>query len=203
MADTTIANLSPAEQAQLNYRQLAAEHIRELSSVNERIPPLLLTSATALSTLTNAPISHPSYPHPPPHADTPAYRQSRFLDSAQEFFTSITSIRETLHAQINDLHDNHVIAAEVMKVPADTTATAATGGVRGAGAGGIVGGGKEKAKTGMEGITNGGMGSFDIGVLNTRARGGRIADGEVLARLERLVDGFGKEDEGEGMYVDG
>ncbi|ORY11975.1 hypothetical protein BCR34DRAFT_564332 [Clohesyomyces aquaticus] len=156
---TTTTHLSPAATAaQQTYRQIAATNIRQLSTLSEQIPSILRTSALALSLLTTSPISTPTNPHPPPTSDTLSFRSAKFTETTQDLFVAITAIRDTLHAQIDAMRENGVIAGEVMR-----------------------------EATGV--VTNGGMGAFDTAVLNARARGGRIRDGEVLGRVEGLVGG--------------
>lgn len=179
-------------QQQQPYREIAATQIRHLSTLSHRIPGILTTSATTLSQLTNAPIPPASLPTTP---DAPSARRAALSTSANAFYTSVLDLRAALHAQIDELEKHGVIPADelrfkgaVQQVGSAGSAGAATAGADDAAAG--AGSAKEKKGDPQASVTNNGLGSFDVGVLNARA-GVRQRDGEeVLARMKRVVDGL-------------
>ncbi|KAJ4348328.1 uncharacterized protein N0V89_009702 [Didymosphaeria variabile] len=174
-----------------DYRSAASTHIRALSTLSSRVPPILNHAATTLSQLTNAPISSSTT------ADSSQARRNAISSSAKEYFTAVFDIAKDLHKQVSDLEEAGVIPAEEVRYIARTVREEDTAF---GGQGGVL------AKTGMPQtmpkdsevtITNGGLGEFDIGVLNARAGIRESGEGEVLEKVKRLLedlDGRTKED---------
>ncbi|KAF1956819.1 hypothetical protein CC80DRAFT_66775 [Byssothecium circinans] len=151
--------MPPPDSPSEPYAETAATHIRTLSTLSTRLPTLLTTTATTLSQLTNAPI--PTNPNTPNTPDTPALRRAALSTTANTFFTAVLELNSALHAQIDDLEKQGVIPAEEVRFRAV---------VQGAGAQG-----KSAVRDSQASVTNNGLGSFDVGVLNARA--GEMKDG--------------------------
>ncbi|KAF2176374.1 hypothetical protein K469DRAFT_682547 [Zopfia rhizophila CBS 207.26] len=179
-----MAEASPSQRAQQDYRNLAADRIKELSSANENVPQVLRSAATALSSLTNSPIIDQTSPSPNP-TDSTSLRKLVFERNVQTFFTLITQTKEKLHDQINALEASNVIPSEQLKFVSATIAPPGQGGPAP----------EAKLQNPEASMTNGGMGDLDIGILNARAGILRQEmDGELLGRvrgvLEELVKGM-------------
>ncbi|CAI6338532.1 unnamed protein product [Periconia digitata] len=203
---TTTPHPEEPTSPQQPYREVAATHIRHLSTLSQRLPGILTTSATTLSQLTNAPI--PSADNNA-GSDSPAARRAALSSSANEFYTSVLALRTALHAQIDELEKHGVIPADEVRFKGVVQQPAGAGAGAGAGAAAAASdnadggaGSKEKKVDPQASVTNNGLGSFDVGILNARA-GVRQKDGEeVLARMKRVVDGLveragGEEDSGD------
>jgi hypothetical protein len=163
------------------YHDTAATHIRTLSSLNARIPSLLTASATTFSQLTNAPIS--SSPTP----DAPSNRHTAINDSADTFFTTVIELRTALHAQIDALEKEKVIPSDEVKysAPAPTRPPGQQGQ-----------GQAQEPKDSEATVKNGGLGTFDVGVLNARVGVRQKDGGEVLERVRVLLEELVKQTEG-------
>lgn len=182
------------------YRDIAAAHIRSLSALNARIPSILTASATSFSQLTNAPIHPPSANLSATAPDTLERRQDALSTSANAFFTSVLELSVALHAQIADLEKNGVIPAEEVKYRAPVQQ--APSGAPGAGPSQQ---GHPQQRDSEATVTNGGLGDFDVGVLNARA-GVRQKDGEeVLDRVKKVLGELAEHTEGndDKMATDG
>ncbi|KAF2787298.1 hypothetical protein K505DRAFT_316962 [Melanomma pulvis-pyrius CBS 109.77] len=188
---------TPAASAQaptgpLPYRQNAANHIRDLSSVNEKIPDILRTSATAISQLTTRPVIPDPSSSLPRDIDTPTNRKLILQQCSQDLFTSVGEISAALHAQITDLHEAKVIPATQIRYIPPTTRP-----------------GQQPVETPRDSemtVTNGGLGDLDVGILNARAGVRQAGGGEVLDRVRGILETLAKraqEGEEERMVVDG
>jgi hypothetical protein len=174
------------------YRETAATHIRTLSTLNARIPSLLTASATTFSQLTNAPITPTTTtPNPP---DTPSARHKALHSSATTFFTTVLELGSALHAQIEALEKEKVVPADEVKYSAPAPTQQGGAGQQGQGADQ-----KKEVKDSEATVKNGGLGSYDVGVLNARAGVRQKDGGEVLERvrvlLQELVEEMGGVDE--------
>ncbi|KAF2685555.1 hypothetical protein K458DRAFT_486431 [Lentithecium fluviatile CBS 122367] len=173
------------------YSDTSSAHIRALSALAQRIPTLLTTSATTFSQLTNAPIRPPSMELSPTAPDTPALRRAALQTTANAFFTTVLELRSALHAQIDDLEKHKVIPADEVKYTAPATA---------AGAGQSGQQEEEKMpppKDSEASVKNGGLGSFDVGVLNARAGVRQREGNDVLERVKSLLEDLVQETEAE------
>ena len=106
--------------------------------------------------------------------------------------------RTALHAQVDELEKHGVIPADEVRfkgvVQQPGTGAAAAGAGDGADGGAAT---KDKKSDPQATVTNNGLGSFDVGVLNARA-GVRQRDAEeVLARMKRVVDALAERIEGQ------
>lgn len=179
------------------YRTTATAHIRALSALSTRLPPVLSHAATTLSQLTNAPIASSSSA-----TDSPQVRRDAISSSAKEYFAAVFDISRELHKQVDDLEEAGVIPAQEVRYTARTVREEDAGF---GGQGGLL------AKAGMPQtqpkdseatVTNGGLGEFDIGVLNARAGIREGGEDEVLEKVKRLLEDLerrskeGGEDEG-------
>ncbi|KAF1973189.1 hypothetical protein BU23DRAFT_465594 [Bimuria novae-zelandiae CBS 107.79] len=151
------------------YRSTATAHIRDLSTLSERLPPILNSAATAFSQLTNAPISSSSTA-----ADTPQARRDAIASSANEYFTAVFNLSKDLHKQVTDLEEAGVIPAEEIRYTARQM--------------GMSGMPQIKTKDSEATVTNGGLGEFDIGVLNARAGVHENGEDQVLEKVKRLLE---------------
>ncbi|KAL1602829.1 hypothetical protein SLS60_006250 [Paraconiothyrium brasiliense] len=167
-----------------DYRSTATTHIRALSTLSTRVPPILNHAATTLSQLTNAPIPSTSSTA----ADSQQARRNAISSSAKEYFTAVFDLAKDLHKQVSDLEEAGVIPAEEVRYIARTVREEDT---QFGGQGGVLG------KTGMPQtmpkdseatVINGGLGEFDIGVLNARVGIRESGEGEVLEKVKRLLE---------------
>ncbi|KAF2444343.1 hypothetical protein P171DRAFT_31238 [Karstenula rhodostoma CBS 690.94] len=165
------------------YRSTATTHIRALSALSTRLPPVLAHAATTLSQLTNAPT-----PSSSSATDSPQARRDAIASSAKEYFAAVFDIARELHKQVDDLEEAGVIPAQEVRYVARTVREEDAGF---GGQGGVL------AKAGMPQtqlkdseatVTNGGLGEFDIGVLNARAGIREGGEGEVLEKVKRLLE---------------
>ncbi|KAF2704253.1 hypothetical protein K504DRAFT_462825 [Pleomassaria siparia CBS 279.74] len=192
----TQATDSPTQVPTIPYRQDAANHIRDLSKLNETIPTLLRTSATAISQLTTRPIVPPRPLSDPDSAlppDTPETRKDVLLQCTIDLFTFISTTSSALNEQIADLQAASVIPATQIRVaPIPITRPGQQA--------------DERPRDPESTVTNGGLGDLDVGILNARA-GVRQAGGEeVLDRVKGILEELVREREGEElnkMVVDG
>ena len=173
------------------YRSNATEHIRALSTLNTRLPPILNCAATTLSQLTNAPIVSSAAPTVAPDEE-PEARREAIASSANEYFTAVFNLSKELHKQVTDLQEAGVIPAEEVRYIARTEqpniAASAQPGMPAAP--------PATAKDTEATVTNGGLGEFDIGVLNARAGVRGTGEDEVLDRVKRLLEHLKRRPEG-------
>ncbi|KAF2737989.1 hypothetical protein EJ04DRAFT_509945 [Polyplosphaeria fusca] len=153
------------------YQQTAADNIRQLSTINESLPHILLHFGTAVSQLTKSPVS--SNP-----TDSTQAREASFNASANALFRLINTTRNTLKDQVSSLQSQGVVPAETVRyIPPRVRAHRE----------GEPGDDKDKDVEDSEAtITNGGLGDLDVGLLNARARVGREGT-EALERAEKLL----------------
>lgn len=179
------------------YLRTAASQIQQLSAISASLPLILRKTAAHASLLTQHPVQDPDAD---PISNTVSDRVEALQASTHELFLHINRVRMSLKAQITELEKAKVIPAK-NNTTATSNATTQDG---------------EEGKKGGEGagldagITNGGMGTLDVGILNARAkaRGGKDGEDEVLEMIERVVEtlteraDMGSNDEGR-MVVDG
>lgn len=165
-----------------SYRSNATEHIRALSTLSTRLPPILNSAATTLSQLTNAPIVSSTAPAVADDEE-PKARREAIATSAQEYFTAVFNLSKELHKQVNDLEEAGVIPAEEVRYIARTEEPAA----RQPPLPGMPPEPPAIAKDTEATVTNGGLGEFDIGVLNARAGVRGTGEDELLDRVKRLL----------------
>ncbi|KAF2201323.1 hypothetical protein GQ43DRAFT_480814 [Delitschia confertaspora ATCC 74209] len=180
---------SPSQQAEQQYRKIAADHIRELSSVSEKIPSVLKHAALGISALTNSPLIPSSSPTP---IDSTHLRKQMLQSAAQNAMRLIDQIDATIHAQVNALADLYIIPSTSKEAKEETTH----------------GSGPQAKKDPQAAVTNNGLGNLDIGYLNSRAGSMQEAmDKELLARvngiLEELAGGVKAEEREDESMVDG
>ena len=161
------------------YRTTATSHIRHLSTLSTRLTPILNSAATTISQLTNSPIPSGSLT-----ADTPEDRRSAISASAYEYFTAVFNLGNDLHKQVADLEEAGVVAAEEVRYIARTD--------EGQNASilaqpGMAPGPQTRAKDTEATVTNGGLGDFDVGVLNSRAAVRENGEDEILERVKQLL----------------
>ncbi|KAF2121885.1 hypothetical protein BDV96DRAFT_132853 [Lophiotrema nucula] len=180
-----------AGQSQTPYHDTAAKNIRDLARINEEVrplssliyaehgliwfqnlPQLLELTATALSQLTNRPI--PVSSTSTSATDSTLVRERAFLQKSDELFRLINITRDALKSNVDRLTENDVIPKETTReVIANRPA----------------GGQPQQAPAPQAVVTNGGLGEFDIGMLNARARVGREGEA-VMRRVEKLLEGI-------------
>ncbi|KAF2001058.1 hypothetical protein P154DRAFT_619681 [Amniculicola lignicola CBS 123094] len=175
------------------YRIIAASHIRELSIINETLPPILTHSATCISLLTTRPILSKS------SLDSPQHRRATLQASSSTFFSLVNNLTPALKAQVDALEAQFIIPEKAAAKKRVTAAAPVIHGVTGQVA---VGGPGQGHGAGHEGdmedrITNEGLGEWDVGVLNARAGVRQVgALEEVLERVEGVLGGMVREEEG-------
>ncbi|KAH7138117.1 hypothetical protein B0J11DRAFT_574124 [Dendryphion nanum] len=155
------------------YLLTAGTQIQHLSALSSSLPNILRTSGTALSLLTQHPVQTSSAPSTPETVDS---RGAIFQSSTHDLFVSVNKIRLALRSHVNELATRKVVPAKGGSAVANNT-------TQKDGDGENEGGGLDA------GVTNGGLGSLDVGILNARARarGGREGEDEVVERIQRVL----------------
>lgn len=162
------------------YRSTATTHIRELSTLSTRLPPILSSAAITLSQLTNSPI-----PASATAADTPQARRDAISSSANDYLTAVFNLSKDLHKQVTDLEEAGVIPPDEVRYITRTGADENAGAV---GQTGPVGMPQVTAKDREAIVTNGGLGEFDIGVLNARAGVRENGEDQMLERVKKTLE---------------
>ena len=166
ITDGASANLSPAAHIK------ALNRIAEVSRPNlvrfclvdtiQDIPKLLLASSSAVAALTNKPIDPSSLPADEfsvDPSDPLAARKRAFLAHNRQFYTLLRSVRDGLRAEADAL-----AAAGLLD---STPATDELG----------------------SGLTNGGLGDFDVGWLNSRTMDVGVGkERELVKQLRELLE---------------
>ncbi|OCK81497.1 hypothetical protein K432DRAFT_381294 [Lepidopterella palustris CBS 459.81] len=168
------------------------EHIQELSTIKEQIPLILRAAGTAISALTNAPL---------PSSSVPPLQQHKqiFQSNTDTFFTLVTQISSSLHAQALALETAGIIPANANKTAARELTAADI--ARVTGSSGVDLAAVETSGFGTRDseatVRNGGFGDLDVGWLNARAGDvGRGMEAEVLARVRKLLEEMGGDGNG-------
>ena len=159
------------------YLLTAGSQIQELSSLSASLPIILRKTAIHASLLTQHPVQDPESD---PVSNTVSDRVESLQSSTHELFLYINRFRMSLKAQVTELETRKVVPAKNITT-ATSNATTQEGDQGSQGA----------ENTGLDsGITNGGMGTLDVGILNARAkaRGGKDGEDEVLEMIERVMD---------------
>ncbi|KAF2018427.1 hypothetical protein BU24DRAFT_170801 [Aaosphaeria arxii CBS 175.79] len=159
------------------YTETAAKQIRELSAINEQLPELLRKTASTLSLLTQHPVQTPGTSLST--LSTQQGRKDLLQTSTHELFIQINTIRTTLKTQVTDLEKEKVVPSEAPRFIAAVRIEGQSDEDRE----------RERLKDSESHVTNGGLGSLDVGVLNANVRSGRGARGdeELLERIEKIV----------------
>ena len=194
--DTPAPAQSSDEQAttsQQTYRQIAASHIEALNKLNSNLPDILALIAAALSQLTNNPIQSE------PQEDSMRARNRDTVAFSGAVKALMDGFRESLIEQINDLERYKVIPATMPKftaLPSSIPSMAQQQQVQ-----------APVKQDPDAGVTNGGYGSFDVGVLNAKVATGQVGGDDTLDRvkavLDTLLERSGQKSNGEEMAVDG
>ncbi|KAF1929040.1 uncharacterized protein M421DRAFT_145105 [Didymella exigua CBS 183.55] len=178
--------------SQQTYRQIAASHIEGLNKLNSNLPDILALIAASLSQLTNNPIQSG------PQDDSPGARERDMVAFSQAVKGLVSGLREALVDEINDLERYKVIPATMTKFTALPSATPSMGQQQQ----------QAPAKQDPDaGVKNGGYGSFDVGVLNSKVKSGQVEGNDTLDRvkavLDELLERSGQQSNGDEMAVDG
>ncbi len=184
---------APATSLQ-TYRQIAASHIEALNKLNSNLPDILALIAASLSQLTNNPIQSQE------REDSVQSRNSDTIAFGHAVKTYMAQLRDALIQEINDLERYKVIPAQMPRftaLPRDPTGA---------------GGAQQQQAAPVQrnpdaGVTNGGYGDFDVGVLNARVASGQVGGEDTLdtvkAVLDELLERSGQKTNEEDMTVDG
>jgi hypothetical protein len=165
-----------------------AERIRELLAINADVPALLSSAGGAINALTNRPSTAASTDGDDmvdvPSDNSTAAHKEAFTKNTTAYFTYIQSIMARLRRQAYALEEAGIIAAE--------TPTLSTTGAAPEGAGLARRGppGQAQRQAGEDGdrITNGGLGSLDVGLLNSRGNSvGLDKEAELIAEAKQMV----------------
>lgn len=178
------------------YLLTAGSQIQQLSSLSASLPLVLRKTAIHASLLTQHPVQDPESD---PISNTVSDRVETLESSTHELFLYINRLRMSLKKQVTELETRKVVPAKNAAVVANTSTKEGEQGNQGG------------ESTGLDsGITNGGMGTLDVGILNARAkaRGGKDGEDEVLEMIERVVETLTQRADmnshkGEHMMVDG
>lgn len=173
-----------------------AERIRELSAINADVPALLSSAGNAVNALTDRPVKTLSE-----DADqmddvqgenTLAAHKEAFTEHTTAYFTHIQSIMARLRRQAYALEEAGIIAAEAPTLSTTGAAPEATS-ARPAGGAGIARRGptapqQRQAAEDGDRITNGGLGSLDVGLLNSRGNSvGLDKEAELMAEAKQML----------------
>lgn len=178
----------------------AAERIRELSAINADVPAMLSAAGSAISALTNKPLSDDDQDdtNGAKSEQTVAARKEIFTAKAKEYFTLAQSISALLRRQAYALEEAGINAAEAPVIsttasfssePAQRPTGAASGMARrgGPGMGGASIPQRQPADDGDR-VTNGGIGNLDVGLLNSRGNSvGVEKEAELVAEAKELL----------------
>lgn len=179
--------------SQQTYRQIAASHIEGLNKLNSNLPDILALIAASLSQLTNKPIQSGE------QEDSPAARERDLVGFSQAVKGIMAGLREALIEEINDLERYKVIPATLPKFTALPSSIPSMGQQQ-----------QQQAPAKQDpdaGVQNGGYGSFDVGVLNSKVKSGQVEGDDPLDRvkavLDELLERSGQKSSGDEMAVDG
>jgi len=180
--------------SQQTYRQIAASHIEGLNKLNSNLPDILALIAASLSQLTNKPIQSGE------QEDSPAARERDLVGFSQAVKGIMAGLREALIEEINDLERYKVIPATMPKFTALPSSIPSIGQQQQ----------QQQAPVKQDpdaGVQNGGYGSFDVGVLNSKVKSGQVEGDDTLDRvravLDELLERSGQKSNGDEMVVDG
>ncbi|KAF3047473.1 hypothetical protein E8E12_008143 [Didymella heteroderae] len=180
--------------SQQTYRQIAASHIESLNKLNSNLPDILALIAASLSQLTNKPIQSGE------QEDSPAARERDLVGFSQAVKGIMAGLREALIDEINDLERYKVIPATMPKFTALPSSIPSMGQQQQ----------QQQAPVKQDpdaGVQNGGYGSFDVGVLNSKVKSGHVEGDDTLDRvkavLDELLERSGQKSSDDEMTVDG
>lgn len=184
-----------------------ADRIRELSSINADVPAMLSSAGNALNALTNKPLGTDNgAPSEDLQMDDgtenrdvdPAAHKEAFTRHATAYFTHLQAIMARLRRQAYALEEAGIIAAEAPTL--STTGAGEPGQRQAAGSGSFArrGGPMAMGTASMqqrqapaddsERITNGGLGSLDVGLLNSRGNSvGMEKEAELIAEAKAML----------------
>jgi hypothetical protein len=161
--------------SQQTYRQIAASHIEGLNKLNSNLPDILALIAASLSQLTNRPIQSGE------QEDSPAARERDLVGFSQAVKGIMAGLREALIEEINDLERYKVIPATMPKFTALPSSIPSMGQQQ-----------QQQQQTPVKqdpdaGVQNGGYGSFDVGVLNSKVKSGQVEGDDTLDRVRAVL----------------
>ncbi|KAJ4412741.1 hypothetical protein N0V91_000503 [Didymella pomorum] len=191
---TQLQDTATPAASQQTYRQIAASHIEGLNKLNSNLPDILALIAASLSQLTNKPIQSGE------QEDSPAARERDLVGFSQAVKGIMAGLREALIEEINDLERYKVIPATMPKFTALPSSIPSMGQQQQ----------QQQAPVKQDpdaGVQNGGYGSFDVGVLNSKVKSGQVGGNDTLDRvravLDELLERSGQKSNGDEMAVDG
>lgn len=191
---TQLKDTATPAASQQTYRQIAASHIEGLNKLNSNLPDILALIAASLSQLTNKPIQSGE------QEDSPAARERDLVGFSQAVKGIMAGLREALIEEINDLERYKVIPATMPKFTALPSSIPSMGQQQQ----------QQQAPVKQDpdaGVQNGGYGSFDVGVLNSKVKSGQVGGNDTLDRvravLDELLERSGQKSNGDEMAVDG
>lgn len=157
----------------------SAERIRELSAINADIPVMLEAAGKAINALTNSPLTHSgdgddTAMEDGDNAACVEQRKAAFADHAKAYYTTLQAIIARLRRQAYALEEAGIIAAEAPNKSATSTNKSQAGAA---------------PARGTEKITNGGLGSLDVGWLNSRGnKVGAEKESELMEEAKKLLE---------------
>lgn len=172
-----------------------AERIRELAAINADVPALLSSAGHAVNALTDRPLNASSGDTDQMDGvqgdESPSAHKEAFTKHTTAYFTLIQSVMARLRRQAYALEEAGIIAAEAPTLSTTGAATDA-GPARPTGGAGIVRRGptvpQQKAGEDGDRVTNGGLGSLDVGLLNSRGNSvGLDKEAELVAEAKRML----------------
>lgn len=168
-----------------------AERIRELSAINSDVPALLSSAGKAINALTNRPLNSDEASNGTIANSSVAAHKEAFVENAKAYFVHVQAITARLRRQAYALEEAGIIAAEAPALSTSGEATQRTGPaqvpVRRAGMGNAAMPQRQPADDGDR-VTNGGLGSLDVGLLNSRGNSvGLEKEAELMAEAKGLL----------------
>lgn len=162
-----------------------ADRIRELSDINAEVAEMLQSAGKAINSLTDRPL-------PAGNGDTAMEngsdvasfekRKEAFSQNTEAYYTHLQAIVARLRRQAYALEEAGIIAPEAPTLAGNTQQRQAVQGAQR---------GQAPAASGQETerITNGGLGSLDVGWLNSRGnKVGLEKENELIDDAKRLLE---------------
>lgn len=162
-----------------------ADRIRELSRISEQTAAIVEAAGRAINVLTNrSPITKGDDTHMISEEDSLDARKQAFEGHVNDYYNNLQAVIAKLRRQTYALEEAGIIAAEapVLSSARDPRQSAASTGANGRPA-------AHQPPNEGDKITNGGLGSLDIGYLNSRGnKVGAEKEAELIQEAKALLE---------------
>ncbi|KAK4497224.1 hypothetical protein PRZ48_011674 [Zasmidium cellare] len=163
-----------------------AERIRELHAINTDVAAMLTSAGQAINALTNRPIkaADGDAQMTDDATNTMEAHKKAFTENTEAYFTTVQAVFARLRRQAYALEEAGIIdsddSAMTTTVPRSTTGAPETQ---------VRGSPSQAAKQEPVRITNGGLGKFDVGWLNSRGnKVGEEKEAELIQEAKELLE---------------